>query len=113
MLGESPHLLHPDFALAPHNRILQSLEFRCFSLLIYGIIISSIWNVILNFMKAITNKIQNLFLWNKKHKCLNTTGPGYDSNVPNYLTINFSLQRLKIFVSKFNMSMHVFQGQKA
>lgn len=77
------------------------------------IIISSIWNVILNSLKTSTNKSQNLFSWNKTRKCLNSTGSGYDSNVPNYLTANFSLQRLKVFVSKLTIAMCAFQGQKA
>lgn len=63
-------------------------------------------------MKTSTNKIQNLFSWNKTHKYLNSMGLGYDSNVPNYLRINFSLQRLKVFMSKLTIAMCVFQGQK-
>jgi len=60
-------------------------------IIISGVVISSIWKIILSLMKAIINKSQNLFPWNKKQACLNTTDPGYDSNMPNHLTPNFSL----------------------
>lgn len=74
-------------------------------ILIYRIITSTIWDVVLNLMKRITNRSQNLFSWNKNQKCLNSTGSGYDSNMTNYLTPNFSIQRLKNFVFKFNIPM--------
>lgn len=94
VLVGSSHLLHSDFALAPHNSILESLTFRWFSL--YD---TNLWGYnqqylegILNLMKATTNKSQNLFSWNKNQKCFNTTGPRYDSNVTNCST-NLSLQK--------------------
>lgn len=74
-------------------------------ILIYRIITSTIWDVVLNLMKRITNRSQNLFSWNKNQKCLNSTGSGYDSNMTNYLTPKFSIQRLKNFVFKFNIPM--------
>lgn len=116
---DTPYILLSNFALAFHNRILESLWFTCFSLhdtkfmrlysAIFGIFIE---NFISNSMKTSTNKSQNLFSWNKAHKGLNSVGSGYESNVPNYLRTNFSLQRLKVFVSKLTIGMCAFQGQK-